>query len=236
MLRSSSFLKRTVCTPEIAFTTVDLPCATWPIVPMLIVACREITSGVSGVSAATSRVLRSGAAHIAWVVMEERGGDATRPRVFGGAARGTRRSAAHLLCARATSGERRMSRIAPTFAPSAPEPSSDPPDTSRRLAVTARARSAAMVPAAAESASPSRCPRRAASLERACRRGARPTRNNPGCNSAAAESSRRASILSPGSSDAFWTASFIRCASAPDVRPLQGALRSSATRHFAACL
>ena len=59
MLRSSSFLKRTVCTPEIAFTTVDLPCATWPIVPMLIVACREITSGVSGVSAATSRVLRS---------------------------------------------------------------------------------------------------------------------------------------------------------------------------------
>lgn len=50
MLRSSSFLKRTVCTPEIAFTTVDLPCATWPIVPMLMVAWREITSGDSGVS------------------------------------------------------------------------------------------------------------------------------------------------------------------------------------------
>ena len=33
MLRSSSFLNRTVCTPEMAFTTVDLPCATWPIVP-----------------------------------------------------------------------------------------------------------------------------------------------------------------------------------------------------------
>lgn len=45
---SNSFLKRTVWTPEIAFTTVDLPCATWPIVPMLIVACREITSGDSG--------------------------------------------------------------------------------------------------------------------------------------------------------------------------------------------
>ena len=35
MLRSSSFLKRTVCTPEMAFTTVDLPCATWPMVPAL---------------------------------------------------------------------------------------------------------------------------------------------------------------------------------------------------------
>lgn len=28
MLRSNSFLKRTVCTPEIALTTVDFPCAT----------------------------------------------------------------------------------------------------------------------------------------------------------------------------------------------------------------
>lgn len=28
MLRSSSFLKRTVCTPESALTTVDLPWAT----------------------------------------------------------------------------------------------------------------------------------------------------------------------------------------------------------------
>ena len=33
MFLSSSFLKRTVWTPEIAFTTVDLPWATWPIVP-----------------------------------------------------------------------------------------------------------------------------------------------------------------------------------------------------------
>lgn len=30
---SNSFLKRTVCTPDIAFTIVDFPCATWPIVP-----------------------------------------------------------------------------------------------------------------------------------------------------------------------------------------------------------
>jgi hypothetical protein len=33
MLRTSSFLKRTVITPEIAFTTVLFPCATCPIVP-----------------------------------------------------------------------------------------------------------------------------------------------------------------------------------------------------------
>jgi hypothetical protein len=33
MLRSSSFLNLTVCTPETAFTTVDFPCATCPIVP-----------------------------------------------------------------------------------------------------------------------------------------------------------------------------------------------------------
>lgn len=50
MLRSNSFLKRTVWTPEIAFTTVDLPWATCPIVPMLMVACREMTSGDRGVS------------------------------------------------------------------------------------------------------------------------------------------------------------------------------------------
>lgn len=54
MLRSSSFLKRTVWTPEIALTTVDLPWATWPMVPMLIVAWREITSGDSGVNVAIS--------------------------------------------------------------------------------------------------------------------------------------------------------------------------------------
>lgn len=47
---SSSFLNRTVCTPEIALTTVDLPWATWPIVPILMVACLEMTSGESGVS------------------------------------------------------------------------------------------------------------------------------------------------------------------------------------------
>lgn len=30
---SSSFLNRTVCTPDTALTIVDLPWATWPIVP-----------------------------------------------------------------------------------------------------------------------------------------------------------------------------------------------------------
>jgi hypothetical protein len=35
----------TVMTPESAFTTVDLPCATWPIVPMLMVAWGESESG-----------------------------------------------------------------------------------------------------------------------------------------------------------------------------------------------
>ena len=49
----------TVCTPERALTTVLLPWATWPMVPMLIVACREITSGERGVSLATSRVDKS---------------------------------------------------------------------------------------------------------------------------------------------------------------------------------
>lgn len=39
-----------------AFTTVDFPCATWPMVPMLMVAWRLITSGVNGVSADGSRV------------------------------------------------------------------------------------------------------------------------------------------------------------------------------------
>lgn len=51
---SSSFLKRTVCTPEMAFTTVDFPWATCPIVPILMVACREMTSGDKGVSLVTS--------------------------------------------------------------------------------------------------------------------------------------------------------------------------------------
>lgn len=52
---SSSFLNLTVCTPDIAFTTVDFPCATCPIVPILIVACLAIISGDSGVRADTSR-------------------------------------------------------------------------------------------------------------------------------------------------------------------------------------
>ena len=46
MLRSSSFLKRTVWTPEMALTTVDLPCATCPIVPMLMVAWLAKISGL----------------------------------------------------------------------------------------------------------------------------------------------------------------------------------------------
>lgn len=50
MFLSNSFLKRTVWTPEIAFTTVDFPWATCPMVPMLMVACREMTSGERGVS------------------------------------------------------------------------------------------------------------------------------------------------------------------------------------------
>mmetsp|Transcript_485 Transcript_485/g.1154 ORF Transcript_485/g.1154 Transcript_485/m.1154 type:complete len:205 (-) Transcript_485:125-739(-) len=59
IFRSSSFLNRTVCMPEIAFTTVDLPCATCPMVPMLMVACRDITSGDKGVNADGSSVDRS---------------------------------------------------------------------------------------------------------------------------------------------------------------------------------
>lgn len=51
---SSSFLNLTVCTPEIALTTVDLPWATWPIVPILIVACLDITSGDKADSLVTS--------------------------------------------------------------------------------------------------------------------------------------------------------------------------------------
>lgn len=47
------------CTPEIAFTTVDFPCATCPMVPMLMVAWRLMTSGVNGVSFDASRVSKS---------------------------------------------------------------------------------------------------------------------------------------------------------------------------------
>ena len=43
-------IRRHTCTPDMAFTTVDLPCATWPMVPILMVACRLITSGVRGVN------------------------------------------------------------------------------------------------------------------------------------------------------------------------------------------
>lgn len=50
MFLSSSFLNLTVWTPEMALTRVDFPCATWPIVPMLIVAWRAMTSGESGLS------------------------------------------------------------------------------------------------------------------------------------------------------------------------------------------
>lgn len=53
MFRSFSFLNRTVNTPDNDLTTVDLPWATWPIVPILIVACRLITSGVNGVNWST---------------------------------------------------------------------------------------------------------------------------------------------------------------------------------------
>lgn len=82
MFLSSSFLNLTVWTPEIAFTTVDFPWATWPIVPdgeeikkhfllfmfniknlirvclnsipILMVACLLMISGESGVKEVTS--------------------------------------------------------------------------------------------------------------------------------------------------------------------------------------
>ena len=50
MFLNFSFELLTVLMPDIALTTVDFPCATCPIVPMLIVACLEITSGDNGVS------------------------------------------------------------------------------------------------------------------------------------------------------------------------------------------
>lgn len=43
MLRSSSFLKRTVWTPDIAFTTVDFPWATCPIVPEMVCNVSELS-------------------------------------------------------------------------------------------------------------------------------------------------------------------------------------------------
>ena len=42
-----------------ALTTVDFPCATWPMVPKFIVAWRDITSGLRGVKVDTSSLLRS---------------------------------------------------------------------------------------------------------------------------------------------------------------------------------
>eukprot|EP00982_Pelagococcus_subviridis_P009374 30919-Pelagococcus_subviridis.AAC.8 len=56
MLRSSSFLKRTVCTPEMALTTVDLPCATCPIVPAI-----DQGGGWVGRGGAMARVRQRGA-------------------------------------------------------------------------------------------------------------------------------------------------------------------------------
>lgn len=41
-----------------ALTRVDFPWATWPIVPMLIVACREMISGFSGVIELMSKLSR----------------------------------------------------------------------------------------------------------------------------------------------------------------------------------
>jgi hypothetical protein len=48
MLRSSSFLNLTVWTPEIAFTTVDLPCATCPMVPGCAASTRMIKVKLDG--------------------------------------------------------------------------------------------------------------------------------------------------------------------------------------------
>ena len=45
MFRTSSFLNRTVMTPDIAFTTVDFPWATWPIVPAIALSARAAPSG-----------------------------------------------------------------------------------------------------------------------------------------------------------------------------------------------
>jgi hypothetical protein len=49
MFLNFSFDVFTVLIPEIALTTVDFPCATCPIVPILIVAYQEMTSGDNGV-------------------------------------------------------------------------------------------------------------------------------------------------------------------------------------------
>jgi hypothetical protein len=62
MFLNFSFELFTVLIPEIALTTVDFPWATCPIVPMLIVAYLEITSGERGVNSSifsSSRVLQA---------------------------------------------------------------------------------------------------------------------------------------------------------------------------------
>ena len=56
MFRTRSFECWRVSLPLSAWTTVDFPWATCPIVPMLIVACLAITSGVRGVSCLISKV------------------------------------------------------------------------------------------------------------------------------------------------------------------------------------
>lgn len=73
MFLSSSFLNLTVCTPDIAFTTVDLPCATCPIVPMLIVACLAIISGDKGVSTDISKFSGSGCSGSSGLVISASG-------------------------------------------------------------------------------------------------------------------------------------------------------------------
>jgi hypothetical protein len=42
-------------TPERALTTVDLPCATWPMVPMLMVACATAAVAAADYSAADNQ-------------------------------------------------------------------------------------------------------------------------------------------------------------------------------------
>ena len=50
-----SFEVLTVLIPEIALTTVDFPWATWPMVPMLMVAYRLMTDWDRGVSTEASK-------------------------------------------------------------------------------------------------------------------------------------------------------------------------------------
>lgn len=78
MFLSSSFLNLTVCTPDIAFTTVDFPCATCPIVPIFIVACREMISGESGVNCEVSRSFGSGCSGSSGLLISGNGSDFLR--------------------------------------------------------------------------------------------------------------------------------------------------------------